>query len=121
MSSAQRPSLGQRWLLLAAVGLPSMLWMIQLCDVIYDCGCRPLWSGAAQACNVHAAQPPHCPWCATGVWGTVLPPVAVLGTQALLVFRSPSIRRAAVLASAAFVVVGGGVGLIFGWATGYWS
>lgn len=121
MSRDPELSRGQRWLLLAAVGVPSLLWTIQLCDAIYDCGCVALWSGAADACNVHAAHPPHCPWCATGLWGSVVPPLATLGTQALIVFRVRSPRIAAVCAALAFPAVGIAVGLLFGWATGYWS
>lgn len=95
--------------------------MIQLCDALYDCGCHALWNGAASACNVHAEHPPHCPWCATGLWGSVLPPLTVLGAQATLLFSVKSKLWAAALAASAFPLVGSALGLLFGWATGYWT
>jgi hypothetical protein len=34
-----------------------------LCDLYFDCGCLPLWSGGAEHCDVHTPGPPDCPWC----------------------------------------------------------
>ena len=116
------PTLKARLLALAGVGAPSLLFFLQLCDLIYDCGCRALWNGAADGCNVHAPEPPHCPWCATGLWGSLVPVGLMLSTQAacLLTARRRLAPRIA-LAAACFPLAGGVAGLAFGWWTGYWS
>ena len=38
------------------------------CDLVYACGCAPLWAGGWRHCNVHRApgSGPRCPWCV--VW-----------------------------------------------------
>lgn len=122
MSTTPTPSRRARALALGAIAVPSLLFFLQLCDLIYDCGCRALWDGAAEGCNVHAASPPHCPWCATGLWGTLVPVGLMLASQAALVLTARGglgVRVA--LALACFPLVGGAVGLAFGWWTGYWS
>jgi hypothetical protein len=40
-------------------------FFINYCDLIYQCGCRSLWNGAAAHCNIHHG-PKHCPWCSIG-------------------------------------------------------
>jgi hypothetical protein len=45
------------------------LFFINLCNLIFRCGCRSLWAGAAVACNIHAQQRHHCPWCSHGTGG----------------------------------------------------
>ena len=48
-----------------AIVLPiAALAVHPLCDLYFSCGCQPLWSGAAEHCNIHDPAPPDCPWCA---------------------------------------------------------
>lgn len=113
----------RRVLVFAAVVAASGLLLIDLCDAIFGCGCGSLWSGAAEACNIHHATPPHCPWCAHPGWGGAVAFFSVVLSQASAVFWPAPINLGAriVLALAALPVVGGGVGLIQGLLTGYWN
>lgn len=97
-------------------------FIINLCDWIFDCGCRSWWNGAVDMCNIHNAHPPHCPWCANGegffqaiLWGILAPQVALAFTPRNLAWYW---RLAAVLA--AFPLVGWMLGLASGWWFGYW-
>jgi hypothetical protein len=45
------------------------LFFINVCDWIFDCGCRSLWAGADALCNVHVAGSRHCPICSRGIPG----------------------------------------------------
>jgi hypothetical protein len=60
------------------------VFFIDLCAVIYQCGCRSLWAGAADMCNIHIPGARHCPFCAHGagwyrtVLGLVLIPQLVV-------------------------------------------
>jgi hypothetical protein len=101
---------------------PVCLLFINVCNWVYQCGCQSWWAGAADACNIHHAQPPHCPWCLGGGWrgfvtfGTVA--LAQLGLAFGPGFGTFGRRLAAALL--AFPVVGGALALLFGWTTGYW-
>ena len=98
------------------------LFFIDFCNLIYDCGCRSLWAGADDHCNIHNAASRHCPWCSIGnavyaVYGTIVT------SQAAVVFVWPGIGRLgrALLALLAFPVTGGILGLAVGLAKGYWQ
>lgn len=95
---------------------------LDFCDLVYGCGCRSWWNGAAEACNIHAPAPPHCPWCATGKLGLYVPVGAILLAQAIAVFWPPRLAWPwrGLLVLALFPLVGGGVALVFGLVTGYW-
>jgi hypothetical protein len=107
--------------LLVAAGL-SGVFLIDLCNVVYACGCRSLWAGAASACNVAAADPPHCPWCVAGWWGLGLPLAAIAGVQtAVLLWPGrASLLARVLLAAAAFPAVGTFVAVAWGMIVGYW-
>ena len=100
----------------------TQVFFIQYCDLLFDCGCRALWAGAAEYCNIHQASPPHCPWClhdgSFGQWAFGL----VSFTQAVIAIwpgRLGMLRAVSVLL--AFPVVGAVAGLAMGIATGYWN
>ena len=69
--------------LAVALGITSVLF-IQYCDLLFDCGCQAHWAAAADYCNVHNAEPPHCPWCAgdgaSGRWSFRL----IIASQTIL-------------------------------------
>lgn len=90
------------------------------CAVVFECGCRSIWNGAAEFCNIHAAAPPHCPWCAHPLLGGATAFFAALGGQWLAVYR---VRAAAVvrlaLALAAFPLLSGLAAWVQSWVWGY--
>ncbi len=110
---------------LGAFGLAAAVagtFFINVCHLIYDCGCVWLWAGGAAWCNIQTAGAPDCPFCAqpdmayVSLWSTV-------GAQALIVFVPSRLRiggRAAA-ALAAFPVLTVAFGVVLGLAAGYWS
>ena len=95
---------------------------LDLCDLIFDCGCRAIWAGGAAACNIQMAGHPDCPWCSYGFWGGALPFLTIVGVQGIVTLR-PGRAGAGLrllMALAALAVVGGLAGVAFGLASGYW-
>jgi len=43
----------------------TFLLLLPFCNLMYGCGCKPLWAGGVDSCNLHQADVPLCPWCAT--------------------------------------------------------
>lgn len=120
-ASPVRPLLLKAAVFAGAAALTSALF-INLCDLVYQCGCSWAWAGAADHCNIHTPGVRHCPWCVEGaVWGEVCYWI-VLGSQALIAFwpAAAGWGRAA-LACAAFPVVGGLCAVLVGLFSGYWS
>lgn len=59
-----RVGLNRRRLLAALLALgAAAVVFLPLCDAVFDCGCTWPLLGGASHCNMHAAQPPHCPLC----------------------------------------------------------
>ena len=110
-------------LILLACSVVTGLFMVNLCDLVFDCGCRSLWAGAADHCNIHDATAAHCPWCSVGFSGYMAVYFAIAAPQALLSLyprrRSWSSRLFTALLT--FPVAGALIGLIMGWQMGYWS
>lgn len=97
-------------------------FFINLCDLIYQCGCQSLWAGAAEHCNVHVAGVKHCPFCAHGNTGYASVLALVLIPQFLISWRyrwNWRIRLiVAVLVFPAATVL---AAVVMGLADGYWS
>lgn len=96
------------------------VFFIDVCGATFACGCRSLWNGAATACNIHNAGPPHCPWCQYPTAGA-LAFFAVAATQATVVFCPGKLGLwpRLGLAITALPLVGGATGLLQGWLWGY--
>ena len=107
---------------MAAAGTASGFF-INACNVVYQCGCRSWWNGAAEACNIHAAGSRHCPWCLEDGQGGYISFAMVILCQATISFWPGKMAVGARLAGAlsAFPVVAGIGGLLFGLLTGYWA
>jgi len=108
------------WIFLSAAAVASALFM-DFCGLVYGCGCRSIWAGAADQCNIHNMQPPHCPWCSIGLagWGGVY--VLIVLSQGAAVIRSRRYFWPLRLgfALAAFPLTGGVLAVVAGLATGY--
>ena len=118
MGSSKATRVGLFGLAVAGTGLV----YLDLCDLIFDCGCRAIWAGGAAACNIQMAGHPDCPWCSYGFWGGALPFLTIVGVQGLVTLR-PGRAGAGLrllMALAALAVVGGLAGVAFGLASGYW-
>ena len=107
----------------AAVVALSLIFFIDLCGALFACGCRSLWAGASALCNVHAATPPHCPWCAHPATVGAVAFLAITAAQVAAIFlpRGLTLPSRVLLAAAAMPVVGGAVGWLQGWLFGYWA
>jgi hypothetical protein len=105
---------------LGAAALTSVLF-INFCHLVFQCGCRSLWGGAADHCNIHTAGVPHCPWCTSDAGSVSF--AAIVLVQALIAFWPGGGGFPGRLAGAvaAFPVVGGICALVSGLVTGYWT
>ena len=109
--------------ILATSGAITWVFFINLCAVIFQCGCGWLWGAAADRCNIHQAGMRHCPLCTIAPWqyyGIVIGIIAVQAVLALGPWRwSAPLRFAITLA--AFPILGTLVGIALGIGRGYWS
>ncbi len=98
------------------------LFFINLCDLIYQCGCVSLWSGGVAYCNIQTPGPPDCPFCDRPALAQASL-YATLGVQGLVAFGPTRLRLPGRLLAGliAFPVVVGGFGLALGLHAGYWS
>ena len=101
----------------------SSVFFINLCNLVYQCGCKSLWNGADEHCNVHARHGRHCPFCSHGNAGYGVIFSAILLPQFGVAYFSR--RRSAVQQFGAtvfsFPVFFGIVALTVGLLDGYWK
>jgi hypothetical protein len=79
--ASYNPTVKGRLLPFAISFTVTCLFFINVCDWIFDCGCRSLWAGADALCNVHLAGVHHCPICSRGIAGYTAVMVAVTAPQ----------------------------------------
>lgn len=105
-----------------ALVLSSVLF-INLCNLVYQCGCKSLWDGADEHCNVHAKHGRHCPFCSHGNFGYGVIFSAILFPQFGVAYaarrRSPVQQLTATLVS--FPMFFGIVAFVVGLMDGYWK
>ncbi len=109
--------------LFLAAGGCSYAFVINLCALIYRCGCHSWWAGAATDCNIHDMEARHCPWCSIGDFGFYSIVGCILLAQGVIAF-SPWPRAWGYRIGytfLAFPVVGGVLGVILGLQQGYWK
>ena len=111
-----------RLLVFTAAASVTCLLFINFCNLVYQCGCVAWWAGAADHCNIHAATPPHCPWCASATAG-YSSFAAIIAAQALAAFTPGTwgAEQRLVLALAAFPATGAVMAVFWGFSTGYWA
>lgn len=114
---------------LAGVGIAlvsiivTSVFFIDLCDLLYQCGCDHLWAARDAHCNVHMPGAKHCPWCSIGMSGAGMVWLGMVVPQSILSFAPArwSVMKRLLASLAAFPVIGGIEALAIGLAMGYWS
>jgi hypothetical protein len=96
-------------------------FFIDFCAWIFRCGCRSLLTGAAVACNIHAQQGHHCPWCSHGTGGYAIVMTLMCIPQVAVCFTRWSWPVRVIMATAMFPTAGLVIAGVFGWLDGYWS
>ena len=97
------------------------LFFINVCDWIFDCGCRSLWAGADAMCNVHIANSRHCPICSHGMVGyTAVMAVVSLPQLAASFWLSRGTRTRIVVCLLLFPAGMVAAGVVAGSWDGYW-
>jgi hypothetical protein len=101
----------------AAAGLGWVTWLfyINICQMVFQCGCTFLWAGGAAKCNIHHG-PRHCPVCELAAGEYYLLLASIVAIQGVLLWRGKPW-----LAVLAFPVLAAGQALALGWYRGYWS
>ena len=111
------------WAAFAVSAAVTLVFFIDFCGLLFQCGCRSWWAGAAGLCNIHTAGVHHCPWCVMALGWQLATLSAILLSQAASVFLPGHwpwyVRLAAGLA--AFPVSGAVLGAIAGIGFGYWN
>ena len=99
----------------------SFVFLLHLCNLLFQCGCRSWWLGAERYCNIHQAGIPHCPWCSYGWWGFIVPFTTIVLAQAGVFYLLPRLswRTRLILSLLCLPVVGGLVGLVFAMISDY--
>ncbi len=123
MASPPPVSAARKGLVFLFAAAVTATFIINLCAAVFACGCRALWAGAAEHCNIHAAGGRHCPWCSYGHGGFPLALGLILAAQ-LAVCIWPSgwgWRMRLVVALALFPGAGVVVGVLYGLVSGYWA
>ena len=99
----------------------TLLFFLNLCHLLFQCGCRSLWNGAAIFCNIHSPGVPHCPWCSYGWRGFLLTVAIILAVQAGILYAPSKISQKTrwLLSLVAFPVAGTIIGFLFAVFSGY--
>jgi hypothetical protein len=87
------------------------------CNLVFHCGCGALTLTAH--CNIHAAMPPHCPWCAQPAWFALAALFALVmaGAAMMLVRRRTTALLPSVSAGLAGAIAGASLGALVTIAT----
>jgi hypothetical protein len=99
-----------RWWAPAIVAALAIVGAHPFCNLVFGCGCGAL--SLTAHCNIHAAAPPHCPWCAQPLWFALAAALALAGggVAIALAWR----RTIAILPSVASGLVGAVAGASLG-------
>jgi hypothetical protein len=98
------------------------MFFLNFCAWIFGCGCRALWAGADDACNIHALHGRHCPWCSHGYAGYAIEMALMTGPQlAVSWFARWNWPLRTAICIAIFPAAGLLTAVLFGWLDGYWS
>ncbi len=96
------PRAASRWWAPAIVSALAIAGAHPFCNLVFRCGCSAL--ALTARCNIHAASPPHCPWCAQPAWFALAALLALVVGGGAIAFAWR--RTTAILPSAAIGLVG---------------
>ncbi len=117
-----RTSIALKVACLAVAGVGTFVFLIQFCDLLFDCGCEAAWAGAATHCNINVAGPPNCPWCVQdGAYGAIAFGMILTAHAGLALWPGRLSLTRIIAVFLAFPVVGAVAGVLTGWMTGYWQ
>lgn len=97
--------------------------LLNLCALLFQCGCRSWFTGAAAHCNIHLAHAKHCPWCTlapTYFWS--LFGVFVAAQALAIVFlRQRPVAQQFTAALGAYLASATLSALVLGFSQHYWN
>lgn len=103
-------------------GALTSVFFINVCHLVFRCGCDFLWAAAAAHCNIHNPVGKHCPFCSFGYTGYAATFGLIVLVQAVFSFLpgwSGRSRLAAAIVS--FPVTFLLLAAVLGTYTGYWN
>lgn len=111
------------WAVFAVSAAVTLALIINLCALIFQCGCRSWWTGAADHCNIHTAGAHHCPWCVMGPgWQLATLGAILLAQAASALLPAQWGWHARLVASLAALPIAGSVlGVTAGICLRYWN
>lgn len=100
-----------RWWAPAIVSALAIVGAHPFCNLMFHCGCTTL--ALTAHCNIHAASPPHCPWCAHPAWFALAALLALVagGSAIALLWRR---RTTAIVPSLLVGLAGAVAGALLG-------
>lgn len=109
--------------MLTACAVVTAVFFINFCGWFFACGCKSLWAGAAEHCNIHNPDGPHCPWCSVPAVMQAGIFRAIVAFQGLVLFVSrgqawPVRLSLGILAFPAGALIAGSITKL---ALGYWN
>jgi hypothetical protein len=101
-----------RWWTPAIVAALTVVGAHPFCNLVFHCGCTAL--ALTAHCNIHAAAPPHCPWCAEPRWFALAAVLALAcgGVAIALAWRRTTALLPSVASGMIGVVAGASLGAL---------
>lgn len=97
--------------------------LLNVCQLLFSCGCRSWWTGAASHCNIHQAGMKHCPWCtlAPEYFWSLFAAFVVAQTAAVWLARRRPWWQQAAYGLSTYLVTAALSALVLGFSQHYWD
>lgn len=106
----------RKWAGFSALAAITYVFYINLCQLVFQCGCGWLWTTAATHCNIHQKGVKHCPVCLLPTPEYLALLATILVAQGYLIWRGKWLW-----ATLAFPLMAVIQMLLLGYYRGYWS
>jgi hypothetical protein len=110
-----RASTLSRYFPFAFAVILTAVFITPYCGFLLHCGCRQLWQGGAQICNVHLSSGPHCPFCARGSASFYLLTCTSIVVAQFIALALAARRRGVLVSSAISIAVFLAMGASLAW------